>query len=109
MNLENCLSSCVGLEGAQGDSDTPLENQKAIGFLSNIDPLVCPKLPSQYSMLGHHQPTREMSFKWRFAGGTMMTRFYMQWYLDPLSPHQLKKLDPLRSAHEGTMRIKTLT
>ena len=28
-----------------------------------------------------------LQFKWRFAGGLMMTHFL--WYLDPLSPHQL--------------------
>ena len=38
---------------------------KNIGFLKNtgLDPLKITKLPSQHSMLGHHQ---------RFAGGPMM-------------------------------------
>ena len=35
-------------------------------------------------MLGHHQHTSEVT------GGHMMA--YLQWYLDPLSPHQLKKV-----------------
>ena len=49
-----------------------------IGFLSNTCP--DPKLPSQHSMLlGHHQLASETS---------MMVGFY--WYLDPLSPYQLK-------------------
>ena len=30
------------------------------------------KLPSQHSMLGHHRPSSETPFKWRFAGGPMM-------------------------------------
>ena len=37
-------------------------------------------------MLGHHRPASETSFKWRFAGGTMMA--CIKCYLDPLSPHQ---------------------
>ena len=48
-------------------------------------------------MLGYHQHTSEMSFKWRFVGGSMMTR--LEWYLDPTSPYQLlknvPKLDPI--------------
>ena len=29
------------------------------------------------------------AFKWRFAGGQVTTR--LKWYLNPLSPHQLKR------------------
>ena len=39
-------------------------------------------------MLGYHRPASET--KWRFAGGPIMARFL--WYLDPLSPHQGKKV-----------------
>ena len=62
--------------GGQGVR-TPLENYKNIGFLSNTgpDPLRITKLPSQYSMLGHHRPASEMPFKWRFAGGPFMAKF----------------------------------
>ena len=58
--------------GGQGVRITP-EN---IGFLSNTgpDPLKITKLPSQHSMLGHHRHASETPFKWRFAGGPMMTR-----------------------------------
>ena len=41
-------------------------------------------------MLGYHRPASETPFQWRFAGVPMMARFY--WYLDPPSPHKLKKL-----------------
>ena len=34
-----------------------------------------------------------MPFKWPFADGQMLAR--LLWYLDPLSPHQLKKLSKL--------------
>ena len=39
----------------------PLKNHKNIGFLSNTgpDPLKITKLPSQHSMLGHHQHASE--------------------------------------------------
>ena len=42
-----------------------------------------------------HLPASETPFKWRFACGPIMAD--LLWYLDPLSPHQLKKtnLDPL--------------
>ena len=72
-------------------SGTPLENYKNIGFLSNTGPvpLKITNLPSQYSMLGHHQPASETPFKWRFAGRPLMAR--LLWYLDPSSPHQTKK------------------
>ena len=46
------------------------------------------KLPTQHSMLGHHRHASETPYKWRFAGGPMMSR--LQWYLDPTSPRQLK-------------------
>ena len=41
------------------------------------------KLPTQHSMLSHHRPAGLA------GGGMMMARF--KWYLDPLSPHQLKQ------------------
>ena len=40
-------------------------------------------------MLSQHRHASETTFKWRFAGGPMMAR--LEWYLDPSSPHQLKK------------------
>ena len=35
------------------------------------------KLPSQNSMLGHHRPASERSFKWWFPGGQMMASFFL--------------------------------
>ena len=75
----------------QRGTGAPQKNHKNIGFLSNtgLDPLKITKLPNQHSMLGHHRHASETSIKWRFAGGSMMAR--LKWYLDPPSPHQLKK------------------
>ena len=49
-----------GGEGAGG----PIH--KAKGFLSNTGPnsLKSQKLPSQHSILGHHRPASETTFKW---------------------------------------------
>ena len=33
--------------------------------------------PSQHTMSGHHRPTRETPFEWRFAGGPIVARFWM--------------------------------
>ena len=63
--------------GGQG-VQTPLKNNKNIGFLSNtgLGPLKITKLPSQHSMLGHHWHASKTPFKWRFAGGQMMARLF---------------------------------
>ena len=63
-------------EPADNISWTPLKNHKNIGFPSSTgpDPLKITKLPSQYSMLGHHRHASETPFKWRFAGWQMMAR-----------------------------------
>ena len=52
--------------GAEG-LDPPTEKSQNIGLLSNTgpDPLKITKLPSQHSMLGHHRPSSETTFKWR--------------------------------------------
>ena len=70
--------------GAGGLTPFPPENHKNKGFLINtgVDPLKITKLQSQNSMLGHHRPASETPFKWRFAGGPMMARFF--WILFPL-------------------------
>ena len=62
--------------GAWGPDPRPEKSQK-IGFLNNIgpDPLKnhkATKKASHHSMLGHHRPASEKSFKWHFAGGPMM-------------------------------------
>ena len=70
--------------GGTGGPD-PLKITK-IGFLNNTDP----------DPLKNHKATCTKpefnvgpSFKWRFAGGPMMTR--LAWYLDPSSPSSTKK------------------
>ena len=67
---------------------TPLKNHKNIGFQSNTGP----------EPLKNHKATKptfsclSSSARQRNAieSGPMMARFY--WYLDPISPHQLKKI-----------------
>ena len=72
------VKSCADPVGGDWGSGPrpPLENYKNIGFLSNIGPvpLENTKLPIQHSMLGHHRHASETPFKWRFAGGPLMTR-----------------------------------
>ena len=71
-------TTCADQEEETGGPDPPppLENYKNIGFLSNTgpDPLKITKLQIQHSILGHHLPASETPFKWRFAGGPLMTR-----------------------------------
>ena len=57
-----------------GGLDPPLKNHKNLGFLSNTGPdhLKITKLPNSVLL-----------------AGPMMAR--LKWYLDPPSPHQLKK------------------
>ena len=52
------MSSMCGSRGVGQGVQTPLENYKKVGFLSNTgpDPLKTKKLPSQHSMLGRHRP-----------------------------------------------------
>ena len=50
-------------------------------------------LPSQPSIMGHYRPASETPFKWRFAGGPVMTR--CQLYLDQQQQQNLLELDPL--------------
>ena len=80
-----CTYSCADPEGGTG------KNHTHIGFASNSgpDPLKNHEATCQHSMLGHHQHVIKTPFKWRFAGGAMMTG--LSWYLDPPTPHQLKK------------------
>ena len=91
---QNFVAHTRILRGGQGSGPPPpLKNHKNIGFLSNTgpDPLKIHKLPSQHSMLGHHQPVpvSETPFKWRFAGRPVMARF--KYFLDGLTPHKKKK------------------
>ena len=81
----------MGGGGGGGRGPDPPEKYKNIGFLSNTgpDPLKTTKLQIQHSMLGHDRPASETPFKWRFACGPLMARYW--WYLDPSSPQQTKK------------------
>ena len=54
-------------------------------------------------MLGHHLHASETPLIWRFAGWPMMAR--LQWYLDPLSPHQLKKNHQIWTPSDKTFWI----
>ena len=87
--LHSLIITHVRIQRGDRGSGPPLKNHKNIGFLSNtgLDPLKITKLPCQHSMLGHHQHTSKMPFKWRFADGPMAR---LKWYLYPPSPHQLK-------------------
>ena len=70
------------MRGSRGGQEGPdplshLVTHKNIGFIfisTGSDPLKITKLQSQHSMLGHHRHARETPFKWRFAGGPLITR-----------------------------------
>ena len=50
------------------------------GTLQTGKKLSAPQLksqPRQHAVFEHYRPTSETPFDWRFAGGPMMTRFYM--------------------------------
>ena len=72
MIIENMLPMRRS-RGGTGGPDAPEKSQN-IGFLSNIgpDPLKIIMLPSQHSLLGNHQHSSEMPFKWRFVGWPMI-------------------------------------
>ena len=69
----------------------PLEDQTVIGLLSDTGhPWISQNFQASVLDVGPslvHLNGFCWQFKWRFAGGPMMTHFL--WYLDPLSPHQL--------------------
>ena len=66
------LATCADPEGGAGGLD-PLKNHNLAMIV--LIPCKITKLPSQHSMLGHHRPAGDTPFKWRFAGGPMMTPF----------------------------------
>ena len=100
LSLCRTANSWADPEGGGGQGvRTPTEKSQKYGVFSNTgqDPLKTTKLPSQHSMLGHHRPTSEATFKmgqqrptsetpfhnrstsetpfkWRFVGGPMMAR-----------------------------------
>ena len=75
-----------------GGSGPPLKIHKNIGFLSNTgpDPQKNHKATKPAFNVGQSSaPASETPFRWHFAGGPMIA--HLKCYLDPLSPHQLKK------------------
>ena len=64
-----------GGSGGRGSGHSK-KNHKIFGFLNNSgpDPLNIKKLPSQHSMLGHHQHASEAPLKGGFTGEPMMAR-----------------------------------
>ena len=94
----NSSEACADPEG-RTESPDPLKKHKNKRVLSNtgLDSLKNHKAIKPAFDVDHHRHASETPFKWRFAGGLMMARLY--WYLDPPSPHQIKKtlskLDPL--------------
>ena len=62
-------SSCADREGEWGPG--PPEKSQKYRVPSNIGP--DPLKITKHSMFGHHRHVSETPFKWRFAGGPMMT------------------------------------
>ena len=87
--------------GAVGSDPPPLKNNKNVGFLSNtgLDPLKITMLPSQHSMLGHHQHTMMAAY----------SGICLVWILPPLLKKKLcQSWTPLTklsgSAHEQNIK-----
>ena len=72
--------------GGQGVRTPLLKNYKNIGCLGNT---VSAPLKSHKTTKPAFNVGPSSALKWRFAGGPMTARLH--WYLDPYSPHQLKK------------------
>ena len=95
------------MHGSRGGPDPPLlhrtKNYKAIGFLSNttLDPLNITKLPANINV----RPSSAL--KWSFSGGPIFARF--QWYLDPLSPHQLKNIKNKQKKRQSWSPLTTFS
>ena len=71
------------------------------------DPMKITKLPSQHSVLGHHQNARETPFtiKWHFACGSMMSR--LEWYFDLNKPKKtFVKVGPPLTKLSGSVHGK---
>ena len=63
--------------GDRGSGPPPPEKSQKIEFLAILVRIPCEttKLPSQLSMLGHHQPASETPFRWRADGGPLIVVF----------------------------------
>ena len=86
-------SGMRGSRGGRGPDPPALENHKAIGFLSNTGPDPGPdhKKITKHSMLGHHRPTGETPFEWRFAEEPIMVPLLVV-FRSSLSPTLQKML-----------------
>ena len=79
--------------GGKGSGPHPPPGKlKNIVFLSILVrvPWKITKLPSQFSMTGHHRPASETPFKWRFASGPIMAPLLVVFVSPPPPPYQLK-------------------
>ena len=96
-----CVSAWADpVGGDRGPPPPPprhVKYHKNIGFPSNTrpDPLKNHKVTKPAFNVGPSSDS-ETPFKWRFAGGSMLARLW--WYLDRLSPHQLRKKKPLSTS-----------
>ena len=85
----NIVKHMCGSRGETGGPDPPLKNYKSIGFSSNTgpDPLKNRSYQASiqsWSIIGTPAKRHLMAFRWRADDGPLI-------YLDPPSPHQLKK------------------
>ena len=87
----------TGDRGSGHPPPPPPKHHKYIGFLSDTgqEPLKNHKVAKQAYNVGPSSTLQRSAihmvfrWNWRFAGGPMMVR--LKWYLDLLSPNQLKK------------------
>ena len=91
-SLASMCGSRGGGGGGVGVSD-PLKNYINIGFPINtvLDPLKLQSYQARHSMLGDHWHTSETPFKWHFAGGPMMARFELYFWILPPPPSSTKR------------------
>ena len=86
--MPNCMG---GSRGGDRGSGHPLKNHKNIGFLCNTgaDPLKNHKATKPAFNVGPSSARQRNAISMAFCRWPMMAQ--LKWYLDPLSPHQLKK------------------
>ena len=84
---QHCITVDAQIQGGSGQGDQIINKIIIIYVFLAILVQIARKITKilrQHSMLGGHQGASET-----FAGGLVMAR--LQWYLDPLSPYQLRK------------------
>ena len=87
---------------------TPLNYHKNIGFSSITGPDPLKKIAATKSAfnVGPSSARQQNAIQLRFAGRLMMA--LLKWYLDPPSPHQLKKKGKKKFVEIGSPLIKLL-